>query len=363
MSNEMKINLFEIDEDAEFGQIAEDTDSNDDDSGSNDTNDDSDSDDSVDDTETFGNDDQDDDEENEEDSEEEEESEVIDVDKTIASYIKKGYLFLPDDYEYEDTPEAIQKAFEDSEKYRDQAAIEEAIKFLTSEEGLDLVKIKESKSKIKKYADVDVYSADDNTKINTLKEYYKSKGFDEDETAEKIEDLEELDKTDKEFKKALSYMQDKEEKEIAAEADKLRNKRKEEKENFEKSQKLIKETLDKGVINGYAISKESATNIMKSIYTPVQKEDGTAATTFNEKLSAALQNPNTLLVLADMLNNMTDDGFEFKDMKVKATSDATKIVKKSIRDLKNTNTKSKVSGKQSQSKKDFDLSKATLFQI
>lgn len=385
--NNFEINLFEIDENSGFNSIIDelkddDTGADPDDTGSEDTtrNDSKDAVEDVQNTEEESSDDA-----NEGEGSEETEEQVSDnegesegeepsddgaddrgdnpssVDLAIHNYIEKGYLLLPDDYEYEDNEEAIAKAFQDSETYRNQLAFTEAVKFLTSDKGLDLVQIKAAKERVARYSDIDVEKATDDTMHRVIEDLYRAQDFSPEEISEKIEDLVELGKVEKEFKRALGRLVKFEEKEIERQAVEAEARQKSAKEEYEKAKNLLVKTLTENEdFNGYVIPKDKHQKLIANVYTPVQLESGGVTTEFNRKLDIALNRADTFLVIAELLDGMTEKGFDFSTLLNKATTQATKSVKKTLRKVSTTSTKAKVSGKTSQSSSDFDLSKATL---
>ena len=303
----------------------------------------------------------------EEEIEEEEEKqngdhEPSDIDKTMSELLEKGILLLPDDYEYEDTKEGLEKAFEDSEKFRNQLAFQEAIKYLTSKEGSDLLKIQDSANKIESYQNIDIEKLDADSKIDIIKNFYKLKEYDTNDIDQIVEDLLDNDlKFDKEFNVALKYLKKEEEKVIETKTRELERKKADNEKILKDSQKILKEKLqNKNDYNGYIINAANSDKIFNATYKPVKLDDGTTTNEITKILSEVMNNPDEYLVLADLLLRKTDKGFDFSHIEQKAETNATKTIKKSIRDFKNTNIKNKTSGKSTQSQSDFDLSKASL---
>lgn len=290
------------------------------------------------------------------------EPDFSDIDKTMSSLIDEGLLLLPEDYEYEDSKEGLFKAFEDSEKYRNEIAFQEAIKYLTSKDGLDLIKVQESVKKIDSYENLDVEKLSEDDKLNIVKEFYSKKEYDEADIDSIIEDLigNEI-KLERELSIATKYLKKEEEKRIQEEAITVEKRNKAQKEYVENSQKILKQKLQSSSdFNGYIIKESNKDKIFNALYKPIRLEDGNITTDFNSRLSSVLNDPDKILVLADLLMNMNDKGFDFSTMSQKRESEAVAKVKKSIRDFKNTNTKSKISGKNSQTQNDFDLSRASM---
>lgn len=322
---------------------------NDESSENNDDNDDSDNDDSED--------NKDDNEENSLDPSE------TKVDKIMASLLEEGRLLLPDDYEYEPTEEGIRQAFEDSEKYRNHIAFQEALKFLTSKEGLDMIKIEKSVNKIESYENLDIEKLDINSKLDVIKDFYKAREYDDADIDDILEDLvnNEL-KLEKELNVASKFLKKEEQKKLQKEAETIADKKRQEEENYKNSQKILKEKLQtKSDYNGYVITEANASKIFNAIYKPIRLDDGNVTTEFNARLSNVLNDPDKILVLADLLVNMDEQkGFDFSRLIKKEETKAVEKVKKSIRDFKNSNTKSKVTGRNSQTQSDFDLSKASM---
>lgn len=315
----------------------------------NDDNDDSDNDDSED--------NKDDNEENSLDNSE------TKVDNIMASLLEEGRLLLPDDYEYEPTEEGIKQAFEDSEKYRNHIAFQEALKFLTSKEGLDMIKVEKSVNKIESYENLDVEKLDINSKLDVIKDFYKAREYDDADIDDILEDLvnNEL-KLEKELNVASKFLKKEEQKKLQKEAETIADKKRQEEENYKNSQKILKEKLQtKSDYNGYVITEANASKIFNAIYKPIRLDDGNVTTEFNARLSNVLNDPDKILVLADLLVNMDEQkGFDFSRLIKKEETKAVEKVKKSIRDFKNSNTKSKVTGRNSQTQSDFDLSKASM---
>lgn len=360
-----ELTFFNVDEDSGFnpgeGFSDDDEDSeknpknidkedvNDESSENNDDNDDSDNDDSED--------NKDDNEENSLDNSE------TKVDNIMASLLEEGRLLLPDDYEYEPTEEGIKQAFEDSEKYRNHIAFQEALKFLTSKEGLDMIKVEKSVNKIESYENLDVEKLDINSKLDVIKDFYKAREYDDADIDDILEDLvnNEL-KLEKELNVASKFLKKEEQKKLQKEAETIADKKRQEEENYKNSQKILKEKLQtKSDYNGYVITEANASKIFNAIYKPIRLDDGNVTTEFNARLSNVLNDPDKILVLADLLVNMDEQkGFDFSRLIKKEETKAVEKVKKSIRDFKNSNTKSKVTGRNSQTQSDFDLSKASM---
>lgn len=304
----------------------------------------------------------DDTQENSEDAKIETEEDEVSIDKVMAKLLEEGKLMLPEDYEYEDTTEGLTKAFEDSENYRNQLAFQEAVNFLTSKEGLDLVKVKASVNKIDSYENLDVTKMSEDDKLDVIKEFYKAKDYTDTELEDIIEDLIGNDsKIEKELTIATKYLTKEEKKIVQKEIEVAENKRKEEEESFKQSQELLKNKLKSSSdFNGYVITEGNKDRNFSAIYKPIKLPDGTVTTEVNQRLSKVLNNPDSFLVLTDLLMNMKGDNFDFSSMIKKEETKATEKVKKSIRDFKNSNNKSKVSGKNSQTQNDFDLSRAAM---
>ena len=285
------------------------------------------------------------------------------VDKIMASLLEEGRLLLPDDYEYEPTEEGIKQAFEDSEKYRNHIAFQEALKFLTSKEGLDMIKVEKSVNKIESYENLDVEKLDINSKLEVIKDFYKAREYDDSDIDDILEDLvnNEL-KLEKELNVASKFLKKEEQKKLQKEAEAIAEKKRQDEENYKASQKILKEKLQtRSDYNGYVITEANASKIFNAIYKPIRLEDGEVTTEFNARLSHVLNDPDKILVLADLLVNMDEKkGFDFSRLIKKEETKAVEKVKKSIRDFKNSNTKSKVTGRNSQTQSDFDLSKASM---
>lgn len=302
-------------------------------------------------------------EEASEEQTQDDEIEESDIDKTLSQLLDKGILLLPDDYEYEDSKEGLEKAFEDSEKYRNQIAFQEAIKYLTSKDGLNITKVKESVEKIESYNSIDTEKLDEDGKLDIVRNFYKTKEYDEQDIDGIIEDLIGNDtKLDRELNVALKYLKKEEEKSLEVQAREIETKKAEQDKVFKDSQNLLKTKLQTtSDFNGWVIKEANKDRIFNGTYKPIKLEDGRVTTEVNAKLEQVLNDPDKYLVLADLLlNNMDDKGFNFSNLQKKAETEAITKIKKSIRDFKNTNTKSKVSGRNSQSTNDFDLSKASL---
>lgn len=298
----------------------------------------------------------------EEEEETTEEVELSEIGKTMSSLLEKGILLLPDDYEYEDTEEGLQKAFEDSENFRNQLAFQEAVKYLTSKEGLDAFKIEKSIKKIESYQNMDTETLKVDEKLEVIREFYKSKEYEDADIDSLIEDLAENDtKLAKELGIAVKYLEKEEKKRIEVETKNAADKKVAQEKAYKESQNILKNKLQTtSDYNGYVINDANKDRIFNAIYKPIKLDDGNITTEFNNKLTEVLNDPDKVLVLADLLLNSTEKGFDFSKMQKKAETIATKNIKKSIRDFKNTNVKNKTNGKSGQSQSDFDLSKASL---
>ena len=280
------------------------------------------------------------------------------IDKIMAQLLDEGRLLLPDDYEYEDTEEGLKQAFEDSEKFRNQLAFQEAINYLTSKEGLDLLKVKESVLKIDSYESLDIEKLSEDDKLNVIKEFYKAKDYDDSDIEGILEDLIGSDiKIERELNVATKYLKKEEQKTIQKETEAIAKKREREEQDYKDSQNLLKNKLkESNGYKGYIINESNKDRIFNATYKPIKLPDGNITTEINKRLSDALNDPEKYMVLSDILLN----DFDFSSMLKKEESKATEKVKKSIRDFKNSNTKSKVSGRNSQTQNDFDLSKASM---
>lgn len=279
------------------------------------------------------------------------------IDKIMAQLLDEGRLLLPDDYEYEDTEEGLKQAFEDSEKFRNQLAFQEAINYLTSKEGLDLIKVKESVLKIDSYENLDIEKLSEDDKLNVIKEFYKAKDYDDSDIEGILEDLIGNDnKIEKELNVATKYLKKEEQKAIQKETEAIAKRREQEEQAYKESQALLKNKLkESSGYKGYIINESNKDRIFNATYKPIKLPDGNVTTEINKRLSEALNDPEKYMVLSDILLN----DFDFSSMIKKEESKAVEKVKKSIRDFKNSNTKSKVSGRNSQTQNDFDLSKAS----
>ena len=294
----------------------------------------------------------------ESDDKEKEVEEPSSIDKIMAQLLDEGKLLLPDDYEYEDTEEGLKQAFEDSEKFRNQLAFQEAINYLTSKEGLDLIKVKESVLKIDSYENLDIEKLSEDDKLNVIKEFYKAKDYDDSDIEGILEDLIGNDtKIERELNVATKYLKKEEQKTIQKETEAIAKKREREEQDYKDSQNLLKNKLkESNGYKGYIINESNKDRIFNATYKPIKLPDGNITTEINKRLSDALNDPEKYMVLSDILLN----DFDFSSMLKKEESKATEKVKKSIRDFKNSNTKSKVTGKNSQTQNDFDLSKASM---
>ena len=302
------------------------------------------------------------DKDDQEKEEKQEEVELSDVDKTLSSLLEQGILLLPDDYEYEDSKEGLQKAFEDSENYRNQIAFQEAVKYLSTKEGSKLIKIKEAAEKVESYQNIETEKLSEDSKIEIIKNFYKAKEYDTDDIEQIIEDLVESDtKLDKELGIAIKYLKKEEEKEIENRTKEIERAKAAELEAYKKSQTVIKDRLkQKSDYNGYVINEANHDRIFNATFKPVKLEDGTVTNEVTKMLSDVMNNPEEYLVLVDLLLSRTEKGFNFGKIETKAETTATQKIKKSIRDFKNTSIKNKTNGRNSQTQTDFDLSKASL---
>lgn len=318
----------------------------------------SDDDSDTDDDSSEGTSDEDESEEDEKKNTQSDEESVSSIDKIMAKLLEDGRLLLPEDYEYEDSQEGLEQAFEDSEKFRNQLAFQEALKYLTSKEGLDLVKVKDSVLKIESYENLDIESLSEDEKLDVIKEFYKAKDYDEADIEAIVEDLIGNDiKLEKEINIATKYLKKEEQKAVQKQAEVVAKKRQEEEENYKQSQNLLKTKLKAATeYNGYVINESNKDRIFNATYKPIKLPDGTVTTEINKRLSDALNDPDKYIMLSDILLN----DFDFSAMIKKEETKATEKVKKSIRDFKNSNTKAKVTGKNSQTQTDFDLSKASM---
>lgn len=292
---------------------------------------------------------------------EEEAVEISDVEKTLAELVESGYLLLPEDYEYEDTKEGVSKAFEDSEKFRNQLAFQEAVNFLLSKDGLDMVKVKAVVDDINSIDNLDPEEMEEDDKLKYIKYFYKEiKGVDEDDIDEILESLIETDRVDKELGIAAKQIKKYRQKEIEAETIRVQQQKEQVKKQLEESQKTLKEKLQQDDFNGYEIPKSNKEKVFDMIYKPVKTSNG-VTTEFNNKLESVLNDPDKILVLADLLLNMDEKGFKFDNLKREIKNEVVDTTKKKLKALRQSGGKVKVSGGFSKSQSDFDLSKASFF--
>lgn len=282
---------------------------------------------------------------------------LTEYDSLMANLIEQGALLLPEDYEYEPTKEGIAKAFEDSEKFRNELAFQEAVKWLISEEGLDFVKVQQLKEDLDSLDNIE--NLDTDSKLEIIKKSYEKQGMDETEIEELLEEMIYDEKLlESQLKISTRFLKKEKDKELEKVVEEpVNNKKNLEKEQRE-NQELIKNTLYKEEINGYTLAPKSREKIYKSLYTPVKTDKGDVSTEFSERLKMAMAHPETLVVLADLLLSIDDKGFNFKTLKAVEETKVTKTIKKSIRDLQNSGAKQKASTNKMQTKKDFDLSQA-----
>lgn len=311
-------------------------------------------------------------EDNEEDSEESTEdnkvadessetTELNEYEKALSEFIAEGNLLLPEDYEYEPTKEGFQKALLDSEKMRNELAFTEAIQFLLSEDGMNFAKVQAARKEIVDIEKINAEDLDADEKLNFIRESYKIKGFEESELNDVIEGIIDSDKIDAEFNVATKFIKKVKEKEIAKEAERVQQERKAAEENYKKSQAELKQKLETTTeINGYPLTTTGKTKIFDMVYKPVKAKDGSITTEFNMRLQKIFEDPNQFLIIADLLANMDEKGLNFNNLLTKAETKAVKVVKKTLRDLKDSNNKSKVSGKISATQSEFDLAKYSL---
>lgn len=282
---------------------------------------------------------------------------LTEYDSLMANLIEQGALLLPEDYEYEPTKEGIAKAFEDSEKFRNELAFQEAVKWLISEEGLDFVKVQQLKEDLDSLDNIE--NLDTDSKLEIIKKSYEKQGMDETEIEELLEEMIYDEKLlESQLKISTRFLKKEKDKELEKVVEEpVNNKKNLEKEQRE-NQELIKNTLYKEEINGYTLAPKNREKIYKSLYTPVKTDKGDVSTEFSERLKMAMAHPETLVVLADLLLSIDDKGFNFKTLKAVEETKVTKTIKKSIRDLQNSGAKQKASTNKMQTKKDFDLSQA-----
>lgn len=281
----------------------------------------------------------------EEVDETEEVADTEDLTEKFNSLKELGYLYVPEDYQFDGTEAALEKAIEDSDKYRMRDAavslwnqlpdtfrplLEYALKG-----GTDINKYKEV---FVSGADIDKFDlTDEEHQRAAVRELYKARGFSEakiqkditrmedsgdlaDEATEAVQELSQLkaSKRTEEFKRV-----------------ELEKKSKELKE--QEAFNVLKRTAEESEnLNGYQIPAAKRNEVLNSLYKKVRDDEGNFTTDFNYKLNkVVLRDPRLVLVLSDLMSRIQEDEsgnkyFDFSHINKKAESEAAKKLKRSI---------------------------------
>lgn len=257
-------------------------------------------------------------------NEEDEDNNLSEEDKELLDKVKSlkeiGALFLPDNYEIE----SLEKAVQDSEYLRNQAALNsiyqgipdteipgignarDLFKFIVETGGKDLnsfVKVNDTTS----YDKFDLDNAEDCKTI--LRAAYKKKGF-SDAKVEKLiaraEDDLELDTEAKEELDALKAFDAKEKERIYQESRLAKQKEEELKEH--RFNELVGTLQREKEFAGYKIPEAAKEGALRNIYREVKLADGTKMSEFDYRLkNIVLQDPKLTLAVSDILNRIVKD--------------------------------------------------------
>ncbi len=249
---------------------------------------------------------------------------LSDDDKELLDRVKSlkeiGALFLPDDYEIE----SLEKAVQDSEILRNQAALNsiyqgipnteipgignarDLFKYIVETGGKDLssfVKVNDTTS----YDKLDLDNTEDCKTI--LRTAYKKRGF-SDAKVEKLiaraEDDLELDTEAKEELETLKALDVKEKERIFQESKLAKQKEEELKEN--RFNELVGTLQREKEFAGYKIPEAAKEGALRNIYREVKLADGTKMSEFDYRLkNIVLQDPNLTLAVSDILNRIVKD--------------------------------------------------------
>lgn len=316
----------------------------------------------------------------EEETEEVEDEEVVDEVEEPAdsadlvakfnSLKELGYIHVPDDYQFDGTETGLEKAIEDSDKFRMRDAaislwnqLPDTFKPLLEyalKGGTDINKYKEV---FVSGADIDTFDlTNEEHQRAAVRELYKARGFSEAKIQKDITRMEDSGDLADEATEAAQELkilkQTKRTEELKrVELDK-RSKELKEQEALNVLKRTVEESED---INGYQIPKTKRNEVLNSLYKKVRDEDGNFTTDFNYKLNkVVLRDPRLVLVLSDLMSRIQEDEsgnkyFDFSHINKKAESEAAKKLKRSIDIATSTGSKtgSSVNDK-TQSAKPFD---------
>jgi hypothetical protein len=268
------------------------------------------------------------------------EDEISDKDRYEA-LLEAKYLTLPSDYEFKD----LDTALADSEKNRIEIAKQELLNSLPEKnkelyqyiiEGGEQVdeykeynQLKETVSSIKLTDD----NQDDYYK-DKLKLYYTLRGFDNEDIQDIIDNVEDTNKLEERGKKADKLL----DKYITDVGNTLEQKKQQAIEDRNKAIADRKTALEAIVsseadnISGYSITKKERERAVETLY---EIKTGSKTTTFNQNLDLVLNDPELVVVLADIFNNIEKDDkgkhrFNFKNIKTEEKAKATKNLKSKL---------------------------------
>jgi hypothetical protein len=254
----------------------------------------------------------------------EEDSDLSEEDRELLDRVKSlkeiGALYLPDNYEIE----SLEKAVQDSEYLRNQAALNsvyqgipeteipgignarELFKFIVETGGKDL----SSFIKVSDSTNYDKFDLDNSEDCKTiLRTAYKKKGF-SDAKVEKLisraEDDLELDTEAKEELDSLKAFDAKEKERIYNEAKQAKIKEEEVKEN--RFNELVHTLQREKEFAGYKIPENAKEGALRNIYREVKLADGTKMSEFDYRMkNIVLQDPKLTLAVSDILNRIIKD--------------------------------------------------------
>ena len=269
----------------------------------------------------------------------------VDYTEKFNSLKELGYIHVPDDYQFDGTEASLEKAIEDSDKYRMRDAAISLWNQLPDTFKPLLEYALKGGTDINKYKEVFVSGEDvDNLDLSNeehqraaVRELYKARGFSEAKIQKDITRMEDSGDLADEAAEAVQELkqlkQSKRSEELKRVELEKKSKELKEQEAFNVLKRTVEESED---LNGYQIPKAKRNEVLNSLYKKVRDEDGNFTTDFNYKLNkVVLRDPRLVLVLSDLMSRIQEDEsgnkyFDFSHINKKAESEAAKKLKRSI---------------------------------
>lgn len=284
---------------------------------------------------------------------------------TTFSILKdKGFLALPEDYEFTPTEEGwdemLRTNFENMQALAVQSLFEEMPeegKMLLNyylEGGRDI----DTFVKIQREGDFpETIDEDDvETKRNLVAAYYKkTTKFSDDKIKRSIRDLEMEGKLDEELTDAQDYFKTYKTEELRRQAEADKQAEVARKQQVTEAVKTLTDTI-KGnkEIYGVPFVEKDAAMVVNSLFSPVRLKDGTTTTSFNLKYQEAMNDPKKVALLVKLL----ESDFDLTPIKRKKETEATNSVKEKLKMALDNRKSGSVKPR---SRDDFDIESAQIY--